>query len=456
MKLEQYTEIIKRQLFNTKTGNKLSVARLLHTSPIQVFLLNMAAILLTVVMESFMANTLGVASYGIFIYSVSWALLLGFLSNLGFSNALLRFGSIYVSSADWGHLAGIRNLSIIITLLASLAIAAIGGVTAAIIIDETKLSTAVMIALIAIPFIALIKNLSGLSRSYGGLISALMPDRILRDSLVLFFGVFIYLFALTPPTASTATACFLAASVFSLLAMIRNAYRLQPKESVQTEAKYDKYREWMTLATSLLFINIIQNQSIRVDAILVGTLTNATSAGYFNIVMLISRLVIFPLSIMNFVFAPKIAAFYARQDINGIQLIVSKATWFSISIGFVMVLPPLFFPDQFFTLFGMQNAGLNWSLTIVLVAQFFNVSMGIIIPVLTMTGYENQALMVLAAIFLVKIVLAFLIIPYFGVFGASCLAAAGILTYNAVLGFIIWRKLGIVPGLFGLKGRFSQ
>ncbi|WP_187367480.1 polysaccharide biosynthesis C-terminal domain-containing protein, partial [Haloferax sp. KTX1] len=67
---------------------------------------------------------------------------------------------------------------------------------------------------------------------------------------------------------------------------------------------------------------------------------------------------------------------------------------------------------------------------------------------LTMTGFERETLLGHLAGLIVNVSASLILIPSYGAQGAAYAAAAGLLTWNTVLAFKVYRRLQLRPGIF--------
>jgi O-antigen/teichoic acid export membrane protein len=91
--------------------------------------------------------------------------------------------------------------------------------------------------------------------------------------------------------------------------------------------------------------------------------------------------------------------------------------------------------------FAEHGASLAWLLLLPLV----NAVAGPVGPLLTMTRHEKDYFRSMLVSVLVQGIAYFVLLPRFGLGGVIASAVAGSLTWNSLMAWMVWRRLGIVP-----------
>jgi hypothetical protein len=142
---------------------------------------------LTYLAQLMLARVIGMAAYGTYAYVLGIVTLLAYLAALGFDVSLLRFLPAYKSQQQWGLMRDIvvyseRNATcagVVIAVLGLAAIVASGHASR----HGTILTFAAGFGLV--PVYALLWIRCARVRAFGGVASALIPDRAVRDGFVL-------------------------------------------------------------------------------------------------------------------------------------------------------------------------------------------------------------------------------------------------------------------------------
>jgi O-antigen/teichoic acid export membrane protein len=102
--------------------------------------------------------------------------------------------------------------------------------------------------------------------------------------------------------------------------------------------------------------------------------------------------------------------------------------------------------------FGPAVIGALPVLGILLVGQVIASSAGSQIYLLTMSGQEMLAAIVLIGFALADLVASVMLVPPFGLAGAAMATSAALIGMNIAMGLLVWRRLGVMPGSLGIFG----
>jgi O-antigen/teichoic acid export membrane protein len=214
---------------------------------------------------------------------------------------------------------------------------------------------------------------------------------------------------------------------------------------VQSRGKSYIYnsQEWLNMAfASMVIANIyiILNQT---DIIMIGALSGAKQAGFYASASKIAILTNFFLSALDFIIAPMISRFYARNDLESLQ----RMTVIVCRILLILTIPLIFFiiltGKWILSLFGSEFAVAYNALIILIVGKFVNVLTGPAGFLLSMTGQQNIITLIVGASALVNILLNLLFIPFWGINGAALATTCSIIIWKVLAVIFVKRRIGI-------------
>jgi O-antigen/teichoic acid export membrane protein len=185
----------------------------------------------------------------------------------------------------------------------------------------------------------------------------------------------------------------------------------------------------------------------RTDVLLLGMLVHTTSVGIYAVAARVADLVAFALTAINTMFAPHIAALHAQGDRSGLQAMVTKTAWWATLSAVVIALPLFALAGFVLSLFGDVFTSGSVALRILLLGQLVNATAGSVGAMLTMTGHERQAAVVMAIAALAQIGLSAVLIPRYGATGAALANTAATVGWNLAMAALVWKKLKIVPSV---------
>ena len=401
-----------------------------------------------------LARVLGAESYGVYAYVLAWTTLLALLATLGFQQGLLRFASAYLAQERWGLLRGVVRYAQTRVAMAGTAVAAIGTALIVGFGDDlaTELRGAFLIGVIMVPVLALLQVWCSLLRAFGRVLAALAPDLLLRHLFVLIGVATLGIVHVDDVRAPLAMAVMLGATVLSLAIASWSLRRARPAAMIDAPIA-EKRPVWLSATRFMLLMAGAQLLMERADVLLLGWFAGTTEAGIYSIAYRIAVLVTFVLTAVNIVFAPTIAALYARDDRSGLQSLVTITAWWITASALAIALPLLVVTPFWLGLFGEAFVAGASALRILVVGQLISAMAGSVGYLMMMTGQERQAAFIIVAATVGNVVLNLLLIPPFGMEGAAIAHAATLIAWNLAMAIFIWRKLDIVPSIVGsLRG----
>jgi len=439
-----------RRLLATTQDDTLS--RRLAGGAILALLVNLLGIAMAFGAELVLTNVLGATTYGIYAYVLAWVNVMTLFATLGYQQGLLRFLGSYLALKERGRArAVIRHAEQRVTW-AGVGIATFGMATVFAFADQiqTTLARTFFVGLAIVPPLALLRVRASVVRGLGGIVSALVPDMVMREAVTMLLVGGAAAVLLTAVTAPMAMGAMLIGSCMGVLVVTSSQYYRDARrwEATPTE---EHRSEWNRSAIILLVLSGTQLGLRQAEVILLGWLVDTTTAGFYAVTLRVANLVTFPLLATNVVFLPTIAGLYARNDRNGLKRqIANWVKWSSVCAMFI-ALPLFMLAEPILSLFGETFSAAGLALRIVLVGQLVNGSIGSVGFVLIMTGHERLAATIVAVVAPCSLTFLVVVISIFGLEGAAIARAATLIGLNIINAIYVWKRLKIVPGLFAAK-----
>jgi O-antigen/teichoic acid export membrane protein len=426
----------------------------LGLAAISAFSINAAGVGLAFGAQLLAARLLGAENYGIYAYVIAWVTVLGLLATLGFEAAVLRFAAVYQSAREWGRLRGAVAYAESRTFAAGVALALVGLVAVALSswrgLQSPGLTHSFVIGLLAVPCLALLRVRSSVLRAFGRIAFSLLPDKVAREGTIILVLCLISMILSPPLPASLATTAFLIGSLVGLGLAARWSRQARPAGVHAATAETEQRGLWLRTALPLLLVLGSQFAMTRVDVVLLGSLVDTKSAGLFNAASVVAQIVVFPLMAIHNLFHPTIAALHAQKEHDRLQELTTTTAWWSLLAGLVFWIPTFVASSHILALFGAEFASATPALRILLVAHLLASGAGSIVALITMTGNERLASVMMATVLAIKIVADLIFIPRFGLLGAAIVDAASIVAWNVAFGYAAWSRLRLIPSIFGL------
>ncbi len=417
---------------------------------IGAFAINIGATGLAFLAQVVLARVLGVDGYGVYAYVTAWVTVLALLGTLGSQTGLLRFASAYRARQEWHLLRGVIRYAELRVVAASLAlsIAAAGIVVALGDRLAPELARTFLVGCAMVPVLALLQVRSSIVRTFGGVVSALVPQTLVRYAVVLGgvgLGGVVFSFAIQPHTAM---GVMLLGTVLGLGMVSFAVRRARPAAMTTTPAVYDA-PEWRRAAFALLVMAGTRVVLDRAGVLILGWLADTTAVGIYAIASRTAALVSFALTAINIIFAPNIAALHARGDRAALQAMVTTTAWWSMLSGLIIGLPLFALAEIVLSMFGGAFTSGAGALRILVLGQVVTAGAGSVYNLLTMTGHERQAAAILGVAAVGQVGLTVALIPLFGLEGAAVATTLTRAGWHVAMAVLVSRRLKIVPSLFG-------
>jgi O-antigen/teichoic acid export membrane protein len=406
---------------------------------------------LTYCSQLLIARIAGPEAFGIYTYVFAWMVVLSYCSALGFDVALLRFVPAYQAERAWALLKGAIRYAELCSIAVGTVVISVGIFVVLVAAQgiSSELKSTFVIGFILVPVWALLWIRSSVVRAFGGVASALIPDRVVRDGTL--FGLVAlasYGLGWTIDARWTMGAT-LFSSVIGLGLASFATRRLRPRMLDGVSPKY-AVRKWSLIALPIVIIGAAEALLNRTGVLLLGWTGHTAGAGVYGLAFNIAFLAALPRTAVNTLFAPTISDLFARKDRATLQVLVAtSASWTLLGAACIaLVLSVLAGP--LLNWFGNgYEAGIP-ALRILLAGQAFAAGAGSQLHVMTMTGHERSAAALIIASALLNAILSVVLIDRFGLTGAAIATTITLIIWNVAMAFFIWWRLQLLPGVLGL------
>jgi O-antigen/teichoic acid export membrane protein len=400
-------------------------------------------------LQILLARVLGIEQYGQYAYVISWLMILVLLCKLGMETTLVRFLSAYRARKEWELLFGVIQFVKRSTLLASIVVAC---VTALIIWGirfriGTSLSLTFWLGCGILPILTMLHIRQSALRAFRLVLLAGLPESIIQPLflvlLVLCVGIFIGM-----PLSGPSVIIFHGATLVFALLFASRWLTKSLSQAPDTSFGKTNSSEWLAVSLPILmmagFSLIIQ----RADIIMIGAYLGTTKAGIYIAAVRLANLLILGLTAANFVTAPLISELYAQGKKSELQKIISK-----IALGVCGLTLPVAAGMALFSLWLLRLFGDGFeeglgSLLILIGGQTANALFGPVDYLLTMTGHQRQAALIMGITAFVNLALNATLIPAIGLVGAALATSLSIVIWNVLMWFQVRQHLDLDPTIF--------
>jgi O-antigen/teichoic acid export membrane protein len=395
------------------------------------------------------ARTIGADGYGVYAYVLAWITVLVYVSALGFDISLLRFVPAYLAMRAFALLRGVIQYACRRAAAVGCGIALTG---VAVVLTRSRelspyLANTFLIGLALVPIMALLWIRTAVVRGFGGVVSALAPHHVVRDGVLLGLVLLANAGAGWTIDARWAMMATVLGSAAGLGLVSLAMRRLRPGAVDGVSPEYDA-KTWRRTALPLVVIGAAEALMNRTGVMLLGWMVSTRDAGIYALAFNIAFTVSLPRTAVNALLAPAISDLFVRNDQAALQAIVARAAWWTLLGAACIALPFLVLAEPVLALFGRDFVIGAPALRILLIGQVIAAAAGSQLPLMTMTGRELSAAMMLVSSVAANATVGAALITPFGPTGAAVAATTALIGWNATMGLSIRRHLGLFPGVF--------
>src|SRR5437899_3830306 len=225
--------------------------------------------------------------------------------------------------------------------------------------------------------------------------------------------------------------------------------RLRPHIIDDVQPAYDT-PTWRRAALPLVILGATEALMNRTGVILLGWIADTTNAGIYSLAFNIALVVTLPRIAVNTLFAPVISDLYTRSDKETMQVLITRAASWTFYAGICIAAALFILAEPLLGWFGAgYEAGVP-ALRILLISQVIAASAGSQLYVMTMTGHERSAAVLLVSCAMVNAGASAVLIGMFGLTGAAIGTAVSLVVWNVAKALFLWRRVNLLPGVFAI------
>lgn len=398
-----------------------------------------------------LARTLGVSGYGEYSFVFALVILLIIPSHLGVPTFVLRSTAALKEQNQSDSLWSIWGWAFAVVSIASVAVATLVFIAFFIVGFGNVSATLLVWGLALLPLVALGMCRDEALKGVGHVLLGMFNQDVLRPLLFSLLLIFISVFAaaeIYPYQAMqlhviSAAMTFVIGSAF--LYYFSRGLRKQPIE-------WKNSREW--LSTSLVLglgigVMVLNNN---IDVIIVGALRSHEEVGVYRVAVVAAGLTAFGLNSLNSVLMPRIVGLYSRDDMIGLQELVTSSSRLVLLVAIAAALILVFIGEWLIDLaFGSEFVASYIPLLILIFAKFGYVVFGPTMTILTMSGNEKVVVRTLLVATVLNVVVSLVLTHMYGAVGAAVATAFSLWAWNLILFVEIRRRTGINSSPFFIK-----
>jgi O-antigen/teichoic acid export membrane protein len=402
---------------------------------------------LTAFSQLLIARIVGVETFGVYSYVLAWVTVLAYTSALGFDIALLRFVPAYRANQAWALLRGVIRYAQLRMAAASILVIVIGFTVIAVLARNIspELGQTFLAGFFLVPVWALLWIRVSIVRAYGGVLSAIVPDRMVRDGGLICIVMLLGWGLKWPLDAPLLMIATLASTAAALALASLSMQQLHPREIDCIAAGYEA-PIWRQTILPLVVIAATEAVLNRCGVLVLGWIGSTTDAGIYALAFSISFMVALPRAAVNTLLAPTISDLFVRKQHHTLQILIARTAMWTLCGAAGSAIALAVIADPLLAWFGRGYEAGAPALRILLVGQVLAASCGSQLSIMTMTGCERGAAVLLIVSALVNILLSAILVSLLGLTGAAISTTLTFVVWNVAMAAFIWHHLRLLPG----------
>jgi O-antigen/teichoic acid export membrane protein len=394
---------------------------------------------------------MGGSDYGVYVYVWTWVLLLGSMMDFGISASAQKIIPEYRTRGEHallrGFLAGSRWMTLIVSAMVSVLLAGVvKGLSPWIGAGEI---VPLYVGCITLPAFVVANTQDGIARSHDWMRLGLMPQFIIRQSLIIGFtaGAFVLGFHLG------ATAAMLASAAAVWIAMIGQMIVLNRRLDghVEPGAKAYDFRGWLAISLPILMVEGFYLLLSYTDVLVLQQFRSSTEVGVYFAVVKTLALVSFIHYAMSATTAHRFAEYHALGDSARLSAYVAHAIKWTFWPSLAATIVLLVLGRPLLWLFGPQFVVGYDIMFIAAIGLVVRSAIGPVERLLNMLGHQGICALVYALAFVMNVVLCLALVPRFGGHGAAAATSISLTFETVLLFWIVRQRLGLHVLAFGKR-----
>jgi O-antigen/teichoic acid export membrane protein len=420
-----------------------------------IFIIRVVSAAMAYLSQILLARWLGGSDYGVYVYVWTWVLLLGSMMDFGISASAQKIIPEYRTGGQHALLRGFLSGSRWMTFIVSAAVAALlAGLVKALSpwLDSNEIIP-LYIGCVTLPAFVVANTQDGIARSHDWMRLGLMPQFIVRQSLIIGFtaGAFALGFHLG------AIAAMLASAAAVWIAMIGQMVVLNRRLGghIEPGPKAYDFRGWLAISLPILMVEGFYLLLSYTDVLVLQQFRPSQDVGVYFAVVKTLALVSFIHYAMSATTAHRFAEYHAIGDKARLSAYVAHAIKWTFWPSLAATVLLLALGKPLLWLFGPQFVVGYDIMFIAAIGLVVRSAIGPVERLLNMLGHQHICALAYALSFVMNVVLCIALVPRFGGHGAAAATSVSLAFETILLFWIVRRRLGLHVLAFGKSGADS-
>ena len=416
-----------------------------------IFIIRVISAGLAYVAQILLARWMGSSDYGIYVYVWTWVLLLGSMMDFGTSASAQKIIPEYRASGDdallRGFLSGSRWMTFTVSSLIALLLAYLVR-TLSPWLDPASVMP-LYLGCLTLPAFVVANMQDGIARSHDWMRLGLMPQFIVRQSLIIGFtaGAFMLGFHLGATVAMLAS---VAAVWFAMIGQMIVLNRRLGTVVVTGPKAYD-FRGWLSVSLPILLVESFYLLLSYTDVLVLQQFRSSEEVGIYFAVIKTLVLVSFIHYAMSATTAHRFTEYHAAGDRERLAAYVAHAIKWTFWPSLAATLVLLALGKPLLWLFGPQFVTGYSIMFVAAIGLVVRAAIGPVERLLNMLGHQHACAGAYSLAFGMNVALCFALVPRYGGQGAAAATSISLVFETVLLFWIVRQKLGLHVLAFGKR-----
>lgn len=404
------------------------------------FLLKGVGLAMGFVLSMYISNTYDATVLGEYVLLVLVLRIFALIGKFGVDTALLRFIASYTAQGNDEAAKQVYQKGLLMVTLFSLCCGLLLYYLSPFISERFDLPVSVlrclslMVAPMSIFFVhqqcfRAVKNIAAFS-----FFAELAPATLTLIMLFVFSFLSVSIEQMLWPILSYSTAI--------LLLTITIVLKWKPTFSWRHKENHITYSELLKVSLPLLLSQAMMLVVGWTDQIMLGDMATNADVGIYSAAFKLSLITSMVIIAINSIATPKFAEFYGKGDVLGLEKMTKQSTkmifWTTVPVLLVL----LSLGSFVLGLYGEEFKVAYWALVLLLAGRFIGAIVGSVGYIMQMTGKQVAFQNILLISAGTNILLNYLLIPEYGIYGAALASMTSIIFQNLTMMFYIKKTLG--------------
>src|SRR5579872_4210901 len=436
-------------LLGNSTGASSNEATVTRRLAATIFVIRVLSAALAYLAQVLLARWMGGSDYGIYVYVWTWVLLLGSMMDFGISSSAQKIIPEYRARGEHallrGFLSGSRWMTFFISSIVSGLLAGLVKLLRPWIEENTIVP--LYVGCLTLPAFVVANTQDGIARSHDWMRLGLMPQFIVRQSLII--AVTAGLFVLGLHLGATAAMEASAAAVW--IAMIGQMIVLNRRLAKHIEPGPKAYDVgfWLSISLPILMVEGFYLLLSYTDILVLQQYRASQEVGVYFAVVKTLALVSFIHYAMSATTAHRFAEYHALGDRARLSAYVAQAIKWTFWPSLAATLLLLALGKPMLWLFGPKFVIGYDIMFVAAIGLVVRAAVGPVERLLNMLGHQHICSLAYALAFAMNVALCVVLVPRFGGHGAAAATSISLTFETVLLFWIVRRRLGLHVLAFG-------